>query len=154
MARKIIAQNRKARHEYFIDEVLEAGIALSGTEVKSLRAGRASIAESYATEINGEMYLTGANIQEYEKGNRFNHPPVRNRKLLLRRREINKIIGKLKTKGVTLIPLALYFNERGRAKLSWPGRAARSSTTSARASSSATGTAARRGCCVGMTGRP
>ena len=117
MARKIIAQNRKARHEYFIDEVLEAGIALSGTEVKSLRAGRASIAESYATEINGEMYLTGANIQEYETGNRFNHPPVRNRKLLLRRREINKIIGKLKTKGVTLIPLALYFNERGRAKL-------------------------------------
>ena len=117
MARKIIAQNRKARHEYFIDEVLEAGIALSGTEVKSLRAGRASIAESYATEINGEMFLTGANIQEYEKGNRFNHPPVRNRKLLLRRREINKIIGKLKTKGVTLIPLALYFNERGRAKL-------------------------------------
>lgn len=117
MARKIIAQNRKARHEYFIDEVLEAGIALSGTEVKSLRAGRASIAESYATEINGEIYLTGANIQEYENGNRFNHPPVRNRKLLLRRREINKIIGKLKTKGVTLIPLALYFNERGRAKL-------------------------------------
>ena len=117
MARKIIAQNRKARHEYFIDEVLEAGIALSGTEVKSLRAGRASIAESYATEIKGEMSLTGANIQKYEKGNRFNHPPVRNRKLLLRRREINKIIGKLKTKGVTLIPLALYFNERGRAKL-------------------------------------
>jgi len=117
MARKIIAQNRKARHEYFIDEVLEAGVALSGTEVKSLRAGRASIAESYATEINGEMYLTGANIQEYAKGNRFNLPPVRNRKLLLRRREINKIIGKLKTKGVTLIPLALYFNERGRAKL-------------------------------------
>ena len=97
--------------------MLEAGIALSGTEVKSLRAGRASIAERYATEINGEMYLTGANIQEYAKGNRFNHHPVRNRKLLLRRREINKIIGKLKTKGVTLIPLALYFNERGRAKL-------------------------------------
>ena len=117
MARKIIAQNRKARHEYFIDEVMEAGIALTGTEVKALRAGRASIGESYATEINGEMYWTGANIQEYDKGNRFNHPPVRNRKLLLKKREINKILGKLKTKGVTVIPLVLYFNERGRAKL-------------------------------------
>ena len=117
MTRKIIAQNRKARHEYFIDEVMEAGIALTGTEVKALRAGRASIGESYATEIRGEMYWTGANIQEYEKGNRFNHPPVRNRKLLLKKREINKILGKLKTKGVTVIPLAVYFNERGRAKL-------------------------------------
>ena len=117
MARKIIAQNRKARHEYFIDEVMEAGIALTGTEVKALRAGRASIGESYATEIRGEMYWTGANIQEYEKGNRFNHPPVRNRKLLLKKREINKILAKLKTKGVTVIPLAVYFNEGGRAKL-------------------------------------
>jgi SsrA-binding protein len=117
MTRKIIAQNRKARYEYFIDEVMEAGIALTGTEVKALRAGRASIGESYATEIRGEMYWTGANIQEYEKGNRFNHPPVRNRKLLLKKREINKILGKLKTKGVTVIPLAVYFNERGRAKL-------------------------------------
>ena len=117
MTRKIIAQNRKARHEYFIDEVMEAGIALTGTEVKALRAGRASIGESYATEIRGEMYWTGANIQEYEKGNRFNHPPVRNRKLLLKKREINKILGKLKTKGVTVIPLAVYFNEGGRAKL-------------------------------------
>ena len=117
MARKIIAQNRKARHEYFIDEVMEAGIALTGTEVKALRAGRASIGESYATEIRGEMYWTGANIQEYEKGNRFNHPPVRNRKLLLKKREIHKILGKLKTKGVTVIPLAVYFNEGGRAKL-------------------------------------
>lgn len=117
MTRKIIAQNRKARHEYFIDEVMEAGIALTGTEVKALRAGRASIGESYATEIQGEMYWTGANIQEYEKGNRFNHPPVRNRKLLLKKREINKILGKLKTKGVTVIPLAVYFNEGGRAKL-------------------------------------
>ena len=117
MTRKIIAQNRKARHEYFIDEVMEARIALTGTEVKALRAGRASIGESYATEIRGEMYWTGANIQEYEKGNRFNHPPVRNRKLLLKKREINKILGKLKTKGVTVIPLAVYFNEGGRAKL-------------------------------------
>ena len=117
MARKIIAQNRKARHEYFIDETMEAGIALTGTEVKALRAGRVSIGESYATEINGEMWWTGANIQEYEKGNRFNHPPVRNRKLLLKKREINKILGKLKTNGVTVIPLAVYFNERGRAKL-------------------------------------
>jgi len=117
MTRKIIAQNRKARHEYFIDEVMEAGIALTGTEVKALRAGRASIGESYATEIRGEMYWTGANIQEYEKGNRFNHPPVRNRKLLLKKREINKILGPLKTKGVTVIPLAVYFNEGGRAKL-------------------------------------
>ena len=117
MARKIIAQNRKARHDYFIDETMEAGIALRGTEVKALRAGRVSIGESYATEINGEMWWTGANIQEYEKGNRFNHPPVRNRKLLLKKREINMILGKLKTKGVTVIPLAVYFNERGRAKL-------------------------------------
>ena len=117
MARKIIAQNRKAWHDYFIDETMEAGIALRGTEVKALRAGRVSIGESYATEINGEMWWTGANIQEYEKGNRFNHPPVRNRKLLLKKREINMILGKLKTKGVTVIPLAVYFNERGRAKL-------------------------------------
>lgn len=117
MARKLIAQNRKARHDYFIDDTMEAGLVLTGTEVKALRQGRASIGESYVTEINGEMWLTGANIQEYDKGNRFNHPAVRNRKLLLKKAEVNKILGKLQAKGVTIIPLALYFNERGRAKL-------------------------------------
>lgn len=113
----MVADNRKARHNYFIDETFEAGIALLGSEVKSLRDGRANIAESYAAEQNGEIWLINAYIPEYAGANRFNHEPRRPRKLLLHRREIGKLIGSLKRGGVTLVPLSLYFNPRGRAKL-------------------------------------
>ncbi len=105
----MVADNRKARHNYFIDETFEAGIALLGSEVKSLREGRANIAESYAAEQGGEIWLINAYIPEYSGANRFNHEPRRPRKLLLHRREIGKLIGSL--------PLSLYFNPRGRAKL-------------------------------------
>lgn len=113
----MVADNRKARHNYFIDETFEAGIALLGSEVKSLREGRANIAESYAAEQDGEIWLLNAYIPEYAGANRFNHEPRRPRKLLLHRREIGKLIGSLKRGGVTLVPLSLYFNPRGRAKL-------------------------------------
>lgn len=113
----MVADNRKARHNYFIDETFEAGIALLGSEVKSLRDGRANIAESYAAEQGGEIWLINAYIPEYAGANRFNHEPRRPRKLLLHRREIGKLIGSLKRGGVTLVPLSLYFNPRGRAKL-------------------------------------
>lgn len=113
----MVADNRKARHNYFIDETFEAGIALLGSEVKSLREGRANIAESYAAEQDGEIWLINAYIPEYAGANRFNHEPRRPRKLLLHRREIGKLIGSLKRGGVTLVPLSLYFNARGRAKL-------------------------------------
>ena len=116
-ARRVVADNRKARHNYFIDETFEAGIALLGSEVKSLREGRANIAESYAAEQDGEIWLINAYIPEYAGANRFNHEPRRPRKLLLHRREIGKLIGSLKRGGVTLVPLSLYFNARGRAKL-------------------------------------
>lgn len=115
---RLIAENRKARHNYFIEDTFEAGIALTGTEVKSLRAGRANIAESYAAPDEGEIWLINANIPEYAGGNRFNHEPTRPRKLLLHRGEINKLLGSVQRGGMTLIPLKLYFNERGRAKLS------------------------------------
>ena len=114
---KTVAVNRKARFDYFIEEEIEAGLALLGTEVKSLRAGRVSIGEAYAAESNGELWLLNAQIQAYEGGNRFNHEPKRPRKLLLHKRQISKLIGRLKLKGATLIPLALYFNARGLAKL-------------------------------------
>lgn len=116
-SRVTIALNRRARYDYFITDQLEAGIVLTGSEVKSLRNGRASIAESYATEKDGEIYLINAHIPEYGPANRFNHEPKRHRKLLLHRREINRIIGALQRKGVTLIPLELFFNEKGIAKL-------------------------------------
>lgn len=109
--------NRKARFEYTIDELFQAGIALTGTEVKSLRLGKASIGEAYAAAHDEEIWLINATIEEYKQGNRFNHEPKRKRKLLLKRKEINKLIGALKNKGVTLIPLKLYFNDRGIAKL-------------------------------------
>lgn len=115
--RKLVAQNRKARHNYHIAERFEAGIALTGTEVKSLRQGRASMGEAYAVERGGEIYLINAHIAEYDAGGRFNHAPTRDRKLLLKKREIRKLIGNLRRGGVTLIPLSLYFNERGRAKV-------------------------------------
>ena len=114
---KTVAQNRRARFEYFIEDVFEAGIALSGTEVKSLRFGEGSIAESYAYVNDGEAWLVNANIPEFSHGNRFNHEPKRPRKLLLHEREIEKMIGAVERKGMTLIPLSVYFNSRGRAKV-------------------------------------
>lgn len=115
--RRVVADNRKARFNYFVDETFEAGIVLTGTEVKSLREGRSNIVEAYATEENGEIWLLNSYIPEYHGGNRFNHEPRRPRKLLLNRREINKLLGTLKRGGVTLVPLSVYFNERGRAKV-------------------------------------
>ena len=114
---KILANNKKARHEYFVDEVYEAGLVLTGTEIKSIRNGRVSIKEAYAKIINGEALILGMNISSYEQGNRFNVDPLRPRKLLLHRREINKLIGKLKVGGITLIPLRIYLNDRGKAKI-------------------------------------
>jgi SsrA-binding protein len=114
---KVIAQNRKARFNYQIGETFEAGIVLTGTEVKSLRAGKAAIAESYADARGGEIWLINANIPEYLQGGRFNHPPKRVRKLLLHRRQINKLTGAVEREGMTLVPLKLYFNEKGRAKV-------------------------------------
>lgn len=114
---KVIANNKKARHEYFVDEVYEAGLVLTGTEIKSIRNGRVSIKEAYAKIINGEALILGMNISPYEQGNRFNVDSLRPRKLLLHRREINKLIGKLKVGGITLIPLRIYLNDRGKAKI-------------------------------------
>lgn len=115
--RRIAADNRKARFEYFIDETVEAGIMLSGTEVKSLRNGRANIADSYAAEQGGEIYLLNAYIPEYKGGNRFNHEPRAPRKLLLHKREINRLMGQVNRGGATLVPLSIYFNDKGRAKV-------------------------------------
>lgn len=115
---KIAADNRKARYNYEIGEVFEAGVMLTGTEVKSLRTGKATIAESYVSvDRNGEVWLINANIPEYLQGNRFNHEPKRPRKLLLNEREIVKMSQAIEREGMTLIPLKLYFNEKGRAKL-------------------------------------
>lgn len=114
---KTVAENRRARFDYFIEDTFEAGIALSGTEVKSLRFGEGSIAESYAAVQDGQAWLINANIPEFSHGNRFNHEPKRPRKLLLHQREIEKMIGAVERKGMTLIPLSVYFNGRGRAKV-------------------------------------
>jgi len=114
--RKRIATNRKARYEYEILERFEAGLVLRGTEVKSLRQGRASLSEGHAAEQDGEIWLFNINIPEYAMGNRANHDPKRPRKLLLHKREILRLIGKTSEKGLTLIPLSLYFS-RGKAKL-------------------------------------
>jgi SsrA-binding protein len=115
--KKIVAENRRARFDYAIDQVFEAGIALTGTEVKSLRFGEGSIAESYAEVKEGEVMLVNANIPEFSHGNRFNHEPKRPRKLLLNSREINKLFGAVARQGMTLVPLSIYFNSRGRAKV-------------------------------------
>ena len=112
-----VALNRKARFDYHINDTMEAGIVLTGTEVKSLRAGKANIQDAYAAEHGEELWLINSHIDEYTQGNRFNHQPRRHRKLLLKKREVSKLIGQLRTKGVTLIPLELYFNERGIAKI-------------------------------------
>src|SRR5262249_42153685 len=114
---RVIAHNRKARFNYQIGETFEAGLALNRTEVKSLRGGRATIAEAYADSRGGEIWLVNANIPEYLQGGRFNHAPKRVRKLLLHRRQINKLMGAVEREGMTLVPLKLYFNEKGRAKL-------------------------------------
>jgi SsrA-binding protein len=114
---KTVALNRRARFDYFLEETFEAGIALSGTEVKSLRFGEGSITEAYAEVRDGECWLINANIPEFSHGNRFNHEPKRPRKLLLHTREIEKMIGAVERKGMTLVPLSVYFNSRGRAKV-------------------------------------
>ena len=106
---KLIANNKKAFHDYFIEDTYEAGIALAGTEVKSLRAGKCSIKESFIRVEKGEVYIYGMHISPYEKGNIFNKDPMRVRKLLLHRHEINKIEGSLQEKGLTLVPLKVYF---------------------------------------------
>jgi len=113
----IVAENRKARFNYHIDQVIEVGIMLTGTEVKSLRGGKATIAESYAGEKNGEIFLVNAYIPEYLQANQFNHETKRPRKLLLHRREVNRLVGAVQREGMTIVPLKIYFNERGRAKV-------------------------------------
>ena len=114
---RAVAQNRKARHDYFLEDSLEAGLVLVGTEVKSMRAGRASLGDSYAEARDGEMFLLNANISRYPAANRQNHEPMRPRKLLLHRREIARLSGLVQRQGYTLVPLKLYFNDRGRAKV-------------------------------------
>jgi len=115
--RKLIAQNRKARHDYTIEDTLEAGIVLAGSEVKALRSTGASIMEAYAGERGGELWLFNAYIAEYSGANRLNHEPKRPRKLLVHARERARLIGLVKREGVTLVPLQLYFNKRGIAKI-------------------------------------
>ena len=116
LGKKLIAQNKKGRHDYFIDEVFEAGLVLMGTEVKSLRAGRATLTDGYAVVEDGELWLSGVHIPEYNEGSWTNHEPRRKRKLLMSKREISKLIGTLKEGGMTLIPLSLYFKD-GKAKV-------------------------------------
>jgi SsrA-binding protein len=115
--RKVVADNRRARYNYEIGEVFEAGLMLTGTEVKSLRTGKATIAESYASTEKGELFLINATIPEFLQANRFNHEPKRPRKLLMKAREIAKLAAGVEREGMTLVPLKLYFNERGIAKL-------------------------------------
>lgn len=117
MVGKVVTVNRRARHDYHILETYEAGIVLTGTEVKSLRAGRANLQDSYARVENGELFLYNMHISPYDQGNRFNHEPKRTRKLLMHKKEILRLLGKSREKGLTLVPLKVYFNERGRAKV-------------------------------------
>jgi SsrA-binding protein len=114
---RFVAQNRRARHDYFIEGTLEAGIMLRGTEVKSLRQGQGSIAEAYAAENDGELFLINAFIPEYRSATTFNHEPRRRRKLLVHRRELDRLLGQVKREGITLVPISIYFNDRGIAKL-------------------------------------
>ena len=113
---KVIAENRKARHEYFVKETYEAGLVLTGTEVKSIRAGKVNLKESFIRIDNGEAFVYQMHISPYEQGNRFNHDPLRERKLLLHKSEINKLFGTTREKGLSLIPLKLYF-VKGRVKM-------------------------------------
>ncbi|RLA86917.1 MAG: SsrA-binding protein [Deltaproteobacteria bacterium] len=114
--RKVVAQNRRAKRDYWIEETYEAGLALLGTEVKALREGRVSLEDGYAEIRNGEVFLVNVHISPYAYGNQFNHDPLRPRKLLLHKREIKRLLGKVKERGFTLIPLSLYF-VRGKAKV-------------------------------------
>lgn len=114
---KLISNNKKARHEFFIEETFEAGIVLKGTEVKSIRNGKANIKESYASIEGEEIFITNMHISPYEQGNRFNVDPLRKRKLLLHKREIRKLIGQKTIKGLTIVPLKLYINEKGKVKM-------------------------------------
>ena len=116
-AEKTVCLNRRARHDYFIEDTLEAGIALQGTEVKSLRAGRANLRDSHALIENGEVWLYNMHISPYDQGNRFNHEPTRPRKLLLHKRDIMRLLGQVQQKGFTLIPLRVYFTSYGKAKV-------------------------------------
>ncbi len=115
-AMKLVANNKKAYHDYFVDEKIEAGLVLHGTEVKSLRMGKCSIKESFIRIENGEMFVYGMHISPYEKGNIFNKDPLRTKKLLLHKSEINKLTGKIKEKGFTIVPLQVYFKD-GKAKM-------------------------------------
>ena len=114
---KVVSDNRRARYNYEIGDVYEAGLVLTGTEVKSLRSGKATIAESYASAEKGELFLINATIPEYGHGNRFNHEPKRPRKILMKAREIAKLTQGVEREGMTLVPLRVYFNDKGRAKL-------------------------------------
>ncbi|MCT8973003.1 SsrA-binding protein SmpB [Microbaculum marinisediminis] len=116
-AGKLVAENRRARFDYEILDTVEAGIILTGSEVKSLREGRASLSEAHAGEMGGDLWLFNVHIPEYGPANRFGHEPKRPRKLLLHRREINRLIGAVQKEGMTIVPLKIYFNERGIAKL-------------------------------------
>jgi SsrA-binding protein len=114
---KVVAKNKRAQFDYFIDESFEAGIVLTGSEVKSIRAGKISLVDSHAAEDKGELFLHNCHIDEYEKANQFNHPTRRPRKLLLKKKEIQKIIGKIKLKGYTLIAISMYFNKKNIVKV-------------------------------------
>lgn len=113
----VVATNRKAFHDYHVEEKLEAGIVLRGTEVKSLRAGQVNLRDSYASVDRGEVFLHNCHISPYSHGNVMNHDPLRSRKLLLHRKEINKLLGRTQQKGLTLVPLRIYFSPRGQAKV-------------------------------------
>lgn len=114
---KVVATNRKAYHDYFIEEKFEAGVVLKGTEVKALRERRVNLQDSYASVKEGEVFLHHCHISPYSHGNLMNHDPIRTRKLLLHRKEINKLLGKTQQKGLTLVPLRIYFSAQGRAKV-------------------------------------
>ncbi|MDA8344478.1 MAG: SsrA-binding protein SmpB [Thermaerobacter sp.] len=114
---KIIADNRKARHDYFVLETIEAGIALTGTEVKSARLGRVNLQDAYASMSHGEIFLQHVHISPYDQGNRMNHEPYRRRKLLLHRRELDGLVGRMRERGMTIVPLRMYFNDRGFCKV-------------------------------------
>lgn len=114
---KTIALNRKARFNYIIEEEIEAGIMLLGSEIKSIRAGKVNINDAHASETDGDLYLLNSHINEYEGANKFNHAPRRARKLLLHKKQLRKLIGKIDTKGITLVPLSLYFNDRNIVKV-------------------------------------
>ncbi|MBR1419258.1 MAG: SsrA-binding protein SmpB [Synergistaceae bacterium] len=117
MSNKTVAQNRKARHDYFIFDTYECGIALTGTEIKSVRAGNLNLKDSYASFEKGELWLTGVHISPYDKGTYYNHEPERDRKLLLHKRELIKLKNKIREKGLTLVPLAVYIKDGRRAKV-------------------------------------